>query len=138
MTKLVIVDAGPLVAMSHASEPFYDEVTRILGDQSCRFVIPAMCVAEATYLVGRNHGPFIEAAFLGGLTRFEVVAPHSDDWPRIAELVRQYADFPLGGTDASVVALAERYDAGTILTLDLRHFSTIKPNHRESFQLLPA
>ena len=27
----------------------------------------------------------------------------------MAELVETYADFPLGGTDASVIALAERY-----------------------------
>jgi hypothetical protein len=29
----------------------------------------------------------------------------------MAELVEQYSNFPLGGTDASVVALAERLDA---------------------------
>ena len=39
-----------------------------------------------------------------------------------------YADFPLGGVDASVIALAERLDTPTVLTLD----------HCDSLQLLPA
>jgi hypothetical protein len=30
---------------------------------------------------------------------------------RIKPLVEEYADFPLGGTDASIVALGERLDA---------------------------
>ena len=57
--------------------------------------------------------------------------------PRIAALVEQYGDFPLGGTDASVVALAERLNADTIVTLDQRYVGAIRPQHRGSFLLLP-
>jgi len=56
----------------------------------------------------------------------------------MAELVDQYADFPLGGTDASVVALAERLGAETIVTLDRRHFGQVRPRHVERFRLLPG
>jgi predicted nucleic acid-binding protein len=51
--------------------------------------------------------------------------------------VERYADFPMGGTDASVVAVAERLDAATIVTLDRRRFTAIVPRHREAFDLLP-
>jgi len=34
----------------------------------------------------------------------------------MAELVEQYADFPLGTTDASVIALAERLDLREVAT----------------------
>jgi uncharacterized protein len=60
-----------------------------------------------------------------------------DAGPRIAELVEQYADFPLGGTDASVIALAERLDTATIITLDHRHFAAVAPRHTKAFELLP-
>ncbi|HMH46990.1 MAG TPA: hypothetical protein VK538_04680, partial [Solirubrobacteraceae bacterium] len=63
--------------------------------------------------------------------------PSREDFTRMAELVEQYADFPLGGTDASVVALAERLDASIIMTLDRRHFAAIAPRHREAFELMP-
>ena len=66
-----------------------------------------------------------------------VEAPIPDDWPRIAELVDQYGDFPLGGADASIVALAERLDIETVVTLDDRHFRAVRPRHRTAFRLLP-
>lgn len=94
-------------------------------------------MAEATYFVGKRLGPDVEAAFLRSLRDVDVEAPAGDDWTRIAELVEQYRDFPLGGTDASIVALAERLGAPAIVTLDRRHFGAVRPRHREAFVLLP-
>jgi hypothetical protein len=73
-----------------------------------RLFIPAMVVAEATYLVGTRLRAAIESEFLAGLADFDVQAPAPEDWGRIAELVLQYGDFPLGGAGASVIVLAER------------------------------
>lgn len=103
-----------------------------------QLAVPALVVAEASYLVGSRLGPTAEAAFIRGLSQLEVELPHPDDWERIAELVGAYADLPLGATDASVIALAERLDAITIVTLDRRHFTVARPRHRDSFELLPA
>jgi predicted nucleic acid-binding protein len=97
-----------------------------------------MVMAEATYFVARRLGPQAESAFLAGVARFEIEGPAPGDWERMAELVAEYADFPLGGTDASVVALAERLDAAIVLTLDTRHFAAVVPRHRPAFELLPA
>ena len=55
----------------------------------------------------------------------------------MAELVEEYRDFPLGGTDASVIALAERLDASSVVTLDRRHFAAVTPRHSTAFQSLP-
>lgn len=55
----------------------------------------------------------------------------------MADLVDQYADFPLGTTDAAVVALAERLDVDEIATIDHRHFTVVRPRHVKAFTLLP-
>jgi predicted nucleic acid-binding protein len=94
-------------------------------------------VAEVTYLVGRRLGPQIEARFLAGLSQLSVQAPFAEDWERIAELVEYYANFPLGGTDASVIALAERLNTDLVLTLDRRHFGAVRPRHCDRLRLLP-
>jgi len=60
------------------------------------------------------------------------------DVDRMAELTERYADLGLGGTDASVVAIAERLGIDRIATLDRRHFSVVRPRHIEALQLLPA
>ena len=64
-------------------------------------------------------------------------APLQNEWARIADLVEQYADFPLGATDASLVALAERLETDLVITLDRRHFDVVKPLHVQRFRLLP-
>jgi predicted nucleic acid-binding protein len=103
-----------------------------------RLVIPALCVAEAAYFIQQRRGAHIEARFLRGLEGFDVQAPLAEDWPRIGELVEQYADLPLGGTDASVVALAERFKTEIVITLDHRHLGAVRPRHCEHLRLLPA
>ena len=45
--------------------------------------------------------------------------------------------FPLGGSDASVIAIAERRSITTILTTDRRHFAAVRPRHVGAFELLP-
>ena len=55
------------------------------------------------------------------------------DLPRIQELMRQYADLPLGFADASVTSLAER--VGRVATTDRRHFDIVKT--RKPLELLP-
>jgi predicted nucleic acid-binding protein len=55
----------------------------------------------------------------------------------MAELVDAYADFPLGTTDAAVVAVAERLRVSEVATLDHRHFRVVRPRHIPAFTLLP-
>jgi hypothetical protein len=47
----------------------------------------------------------------------------------MAELAERYADLGLGGTDASLVALAERLGLTTLATFDRRHFTVVRPAH---------
>jgi predicted nucleic acid-binding protein len=134
---LVVVDTGPLYAVVDEDDADHARCRAVLEEAEHRLIFPTLVVAEATYLIGTRLGADIEAQFLTSLTRMDVEAPKPDDWPRIADLVKQYADFPLGGADASIVALAERLDIETIVTLDDRHFRAVRPRHRKAFRLLP-
>lgn len=134
---LAVVDAGPLYAVADADDADHAASLDVLSRADLRFVTPALVVAEATYFVGRRLGATAESAFLRGLGAADIEAPSDEDFLRMAELVEQYSDFPLGGTDASVVALAERLEAAIVVTLDRRHFAAVKPRHREAFELLP-
>ena len=137
MTKLAIVDAGPLYAAADSDDRDHAASLATLSRPDLRLVVAALAVAEATYFVGRRLGAAPERAFLDGLAGFDVEGPSGEDFVRMAELVELYKDFPLGGTDASVIALAERLDAQIIITLDRRHFAAVKPRHCDAFELLP-
>jgi predicted nucleic acid-binding protein len=134
---LVVVDTGPLYAAVDEDDADHVRCRAALEQPGRRLIIPTMVVAEATYLIGTRLGHTVEAQFLKSLGRMHVEAPAPDDWQRIADLVEQYGDFPLGGTDASVVALAERLAVEFIVTLDDRHFRAVRPRHRRAFTLLP-
>jgi uncharacterized protein len=135
---IAIVDTGPLYAAADLDDAAHRASVEALQQPGLELVIPALVVAEARYLVGSRLGSRAEARFLRGLAQLEVEPPAAEDWRRIADLVEEYADLPLGGTDASVVALAERLDTGVVVTLDRRHFTVVRPHHRETFDLLPA
>jgi hypothetical protein len=66
-----------------------------------------------------------------------VLVVEHDDWARIHELVTTYADLRLGGTDASVITLAERLGVTRIATLNHRHLTVVRPPHADAFELLP-
>jgi len=59
------------------------------------------------------------------------------DFARMADLVVTYGSLPLGTTDASVVAVAERLKVAEVATLDRRHFTVVRPSHVNALTLLP-
>jgi predicted nucleic acid-binding protein len=61
----------------------------------------------------------------------------AEDYARMAELVLTYGDLPLGTTDASVIAIAERLKVTDVATLDRRHFAVVRPAHVTALTLLP-
>jgi predicted nucleic acid-binding protein len=134
---IAIVDSAALYATVDSDDDDHARCLDVLQNGGYDFVIPALVVAEVTYLLGRRLGAETEARFLHSLSREEVEAPAADDWPKIAALVQRYANFPLGGTDASVAVLAERLGTDLIITLDRRHFGAIRMSDGRPFRLLP-
>lgn len=137
MISIAIVDSGPLLAASNRADPDHARCVAVLERLDLRLVIPALCVAEVTYLLGRQQGSALEARFLRGLSGFDVRAPRGEEWGHTADLVERYSDFPLGGTDASVVALADALGTDLLVTLDRRHFAAIRSSDGLPFRLLP-
>lgn len=136
---MLIVDAGPLYASAAAKDKNHAVCDELLNEAPGPLVVPHLIVAEVAYLLATRIGPHAELAFAQSIAAGELtVEPVLDsEWSRIAELMEQYADLPLGMADASLVALAERHDAREIATLDRRHFSVVRPRHVASFTLLP-
>lgn len=102
-------------------------------------IVPVLVVAEVAHLVGTRLGADAEVRFLGDLASGSLIVEEvlAGDWIRIAELVAQYRDLPLGTVDASVVATTERLDIDTVATFDRRDFTVVRPRHTTGFRLVP-
>ncbi len=134
----MILDTSVLFAAANRRDSNHESCRKLVVEGPGKLTIPALVLAEASYLIGSTLGPSAEVALLRSMTtnRFEVVGPTHDDLLRIASLASTYEDLPLGATDASILALAERLNDSTIATLDRRHFTVVKSD-RISLVLLP-
>lgn len=136
--NVAVADASALYAAADADDPDHRACLEELRRPDLRVLIPTLVVAEVSYLLGSRLGAQADAAFMRAMGTQDLEPPTSEDYARIAELVERYADFPLGGVDASVIALTERLDTPTVLTLDHRHFTAVRPAHCDSLRLLPG
>jgi uncharacterized protein len=136
---VLLVDAGPLYAAAATRDKHHQRSVELLATAPRPLLVPALVVTEVCSLLGDRIGAHAELAFARSIADAElVVEPVLDtDWVRIAELMKQYLDLPLGMVDASVVALAERRGLEVIATLDQRHFRAVRPRHAEAFTLVP-
>jgi len=139
---VIICDTGPLVAAALSNDADHVACVRLFTDMHNarrELLVPATVVAEVGYLLAREAGPRVESLFLRSLAEgaFSAVELTTSDYARMAELVITYGDLPLGTTDASVIAIAERLKLTEVATLDRRHFAVVRPAHADTLTLLP-
>jgi uncharacterized protein len=126
---VLIVDTGPLVSIADRTDPHHQACVELLETDPGPLVTTGLVIAEAGYLLDRNLGPNAEIALIDmiidGTLTVDTLTPA--DWVRVRELCATYSNLPLGVTDASVIALAERLNTNRVATLDRRHFHIVRP-----------
>lgn len=133
---MILLDTDLLVAAARTADTNHQSAARLLETLVEPRLVAPMVVAEVCYLLGEWGGSGAEVRFLrdfrpGGLLLTDA------DVARMADLAERYADLRLGGTDASIIAIAERLGIHRIATFDRRHFTVVRPAHVEAFTLLP-
>jgi uncharacterized protein len=139
---VILVDAGVLIALYNADDKFHEQCLELWDDSQTHFLVSPLVVAEVCYFLARDHGADAEASFLASFAAGHLVLATltERDLNRMAELVRKYGDLGktgLGGADASVIALAERWGITTVASIDRRHFQVVRPAHCIALSLLP-
>jgi uncharacterized protein len=135
---VILADTGPIVAVINDRDDHHRECRHLLerlpgphvdsGHRGHRGVPAAG--ASPGYLRGAG----IPARCAGRPLRADRIAV--GDLERVTALVEKYDDLPLGTVDASVIALAERLNT-TVVTLDRRDFSVVRPAYVPALTLLP-
>lgn len=136
----MIADTSGLLALFNRREPTHEAVAAAVEASSEPLVVSPFVVAEIDYLVATRLGVDAELAVLAELARggFDLAEITVGDLGDCASIVERYRDQDIGVADASSVVLAHRYRTRTILTLDRRHFTVLRPVDGGRFSLLPA
>jgi uncharacterized protein len=136
---VLLLDTGVLLAAADTNDRAHEACVELLEASREPLVTSPLVVAEAGYLIDRQLGSSAESAFYRSIANGDLVIEvlTAEDFLRMAALIDQYADFPLGGTDASLIAVAERRKLTTVATLDRRHFHAVRPQHCDAFEIVP-
>jgi len=134
---IVLVDAGPLVALIDRTDPYHQRCAAALATlrDPLGTVWPAF--TEAMYLL--RYDPQDQRALwdmvnVGGV-RFVEIGP--DDCPRMRELMWKYRDLPMDLADAALVRVAERDNLRRVFTIDRQDFEIYRPHRFGRFEILP-
>jgi predicted nucleic acid-binding protein len=136
---MILVDTGPIVALVNDRDDRHRECQSLLERLPGPLLIPATVATEVCLMLESRRGTRAELTFLTDVRsgKFILIESLSADLDRVAQLVARYDNLPLGTVDASVIALAERLNIATIVTLDRRDFSLVRPTHVPALTLLP-
>ncbi len=136
---LILDSSGLLAAMDDRQE---DHVPAREFLQSVRdiLVVSPFVLAELDYMVMTRFGQGREIALLGEVARgaYQPAPFSSDDVSDAIETIERHADLGVGLADASNVVLSRRYETNDLLTLDERHFRTLRGRRDRPFRILPS
>jgi hypothetical protein len=134
---MILVDAGPLVALVDADDQHHTPCMRALSamDEPLATVWPAF--TEAMYLLrdlARGQDAVWEMIERGAV---QVLPLGMADVARMRALMRKYADLPMDVADAALVTVAEREGVRTVFTVDRGDFSVYRLHGRTRMTVLP-
>ena len=120
---MITLDSSALYALTDRRDHSHARLKRVLAVERGPYLIPSSILAEIGYMIESRLGTDALLAFVGDLDAGYAVHHSSQGWARVAQLVKRYADLPLGFADAAVVECAERH-GGRVMTLD-GHFAIV-------------
>jgi uncharacterized protein len=134
---MIVADTGAVLALIDADDKHHRVLRALFEDDPGAWVLPWAVLPEADYLLSTHVSARAEEAFLADLSSgaYRVEWGKEEDLERAHRLATRYRALKLGLVDCTVIAVAERLNAGAIATLDLRHFGAVTIRGRP--QLLP-
>jgi predicted nucleic acid-binding protein len=137
---MMMIDTSGLLAALFADQNRHEECAQALREATPPLIVSPFVLAELDYLITKYAGVDAAIALLGEVERgaYELAIVDEFTILHAREVIERYRDLNVGLTDASIVVLADRYSAYTVLTLDERHFRAFRPSPRRRFRILPA
>jgi predicted nucleic acid-binding protein len=137
---MIVLDSSVIYALLDRRDRRHGEAVAWYGSTEDDLVTTPMALAEVDHLARTRSGSRATSAFRQDV---KAGAYHVEWWPEAgaesAAVAEQYADLQLGMTDASLIALAARFETTDIATFDERPFRAVRPiRGPAAFRLLPA
>jgi predicted nucleic acid-binding protein len=135
---LILLDTSGLLAAIDSSQNAHSAAAKALRTAQPPLLLSPFVLAELDYLLLTRVGAPAEIALLEEVAAgaYQLEPFDRADIEAATEYVRKYDSIELGLADASIIVLADRHRTSTVLTLDERHFRTVRRGNGDSFALL--
>ena len=137
---MIILDTSGLLAALDASEANHERAAMALRSASPPRLLSPFVLAELDYLLATRVASTAARALLAEVSRgaYQLEPFDRGDIDAAIAVLERYPGLDVGLADASLVVLAVRHHTADILTLDERHFRTLRGPGDRPFRLLPA
>ncbi len=137
---MILLDTSGLLSAIDRSQRHHAECAAAIASAGRPLLLSPFVLAELDYLIATRVGPEAQADFLDEVARgaYRLEPFGVGDVAQARDVITRYADLKLGLADASIVVLAGRHGTRDVLTLDERHFRTVRTLDRKRFRVLPA
>jgi len=137
---VIILDTSGLLAALDADQRRHQQARAILQADVGPFLLSPFVLAELDYLLMTRVGVKAEAALLHEVAAgaYDLVPFGTDDVTEAVAFIERHKDLQIGLADASVAVIAASARTTRILTLDERHFRSVRPLWGDAFAILPA
>jgi predicted nucleic acid-binding protein len=137
---VILLDTSGLLAALDSSQRDHAEAAAALRDARSPRVLSPFVLAELDYLLATRVGSRAALALLAEVARgaYRMESFDAEDVAAAHEVIEAHGDLDVGLADASIVVLSRRYETLDVLTLDERHFRTLRGSAGRPFRILPA
>ena len=137
---MILLDTSGLLAAIDSSQNQHAKAASALREASPPLLLSPFVLAELDYLLAVRVSTRAQRALLDEVARgaYRLEPFTAQDVASAAFVLRRYPGLEIGLADASIVVLAERYGVLDVLTLDQRHFNSLRGPGGKRFRLLPA
>ena len=135
---MIIVDTGFWVALANKNDNYHEAAKKTFSQYHEPLITTWCVVTETCYFLQARRGVQSSVTFIHAMSEglFQVFEIKPNHITRLKELMNKYCDVPMDLADASLVLLAEEYQTGRILSLDVKDFSIYKWNNKNYFENL--
>lgn len=135
MSRIVLLDTGPLVALLCAGEPWHEWTVEQFASLEAPLLTAEAVLAEADHLVRRARRGgrvVVELVHRGAL---KIGMDLGTEAAAVARIQAKYRDRPASLADACLVRMSEIHDESVVMTFD-EDFSVYRRHGRRAIGLL--
>jgi uncharacterized protein len=137
---VILLDTSGLLAALDSSQRLHPQAAAVLREARGPFLLSPFVLAELDYLLATRVGSHAALALLAEVARgaYRLESFDAVDVNDACAVIETHLDQDVGLADASIVVLSRRYETLDVLTLDERHFRTLRGSAGQPFRILPA